>query len=778
MIKNFEQFILDSYNGEFLNFIEKRSNLFPINESQESKSQSDAIKLLMDKLGWDKQKANNFVRVDLRNDITPLRDKQIGKFTLGVTRMFIKGELKDANTIGNLNATLKLLSAHLNEYDRNLNGLSADELISKFETTRKNNVEDEKKEISKLKFGVSDYEIVKIDSFNDAKKYYNYTNPRSRWCLTYTENMFDSYTCNGINQIYFCLKNGFEDIKPIVGENRPLDEYGLSMLSIIVNENGELAYCTPRWNHDNGGSDSVMDAVEISKVVNVNFYETFKPNNKWKTIIDVAKNKLANGEPIEDIFDEVSDFKIKDGYIIVKLNKKYNVINTDGDYLFDNWFDYIGEKLNEGNYVIVKSKNKFNFININGNNEYLLDKWFDWISNFDDESGFAAVEENKKGNYINSKGEYLLDEWFDETYSFKNGYAKVAIKEENDDYEYDEYEDEDDDNKYISKYNFIDIKGNIIFDEWFDRIDDLKNGYFKVKLNERYNFINSNCEYLSKDWFLYISYLENKDGDKNGLAIITKSKNGRSNIINSDCNFLFDEWYDWVGDFNRDNGFVKVFLNNKYNFINIISNGDEYLPLSNEWFNEIGDFKDGIANVNLNGKYNFINTKGEYLFEKWIKGNYISNFENGYAKILMDGKYNFINKKGEYLFDKWFDDVSSFYKNGYAMVKLDGKYNFININGDYLSNDWFEKVRSSYFENSDYAEVKLNGKYNFIKSNGKYLSDEWFDDVEYRDNHNNIKIRLNGKWNFINKDGEYLFDKWFDTKYGAENKYYYYLKNK
>ena len=127
MIKTFEQFILNSYNGEFLNFIEKRSNLFPLNESQESKSQSEAIKLVMDKWGWDKAKADKFIRVDLRNDITPLRDKQIGKFTLGITRMYLNNEITDANIISDINATLKLLTAHLNEYDRNLKGLSAEE---------------------------------------------------------------------------------------------------------------------------------------------------------------------------------------------------------------------------------------------------------------------------------------------------------------------------------------------------------------------------------------------------------------------------------------------------------------------------------------------------------------------------------------------------------------------------------------------------------------------------------------------------------------------------
>ena len=95
----------------------------------------------MDRLGWAHQIADKFVREDLRNDITALRDKNIAKFTLGVTRMYCDGELNDASTISNLNATLKLLSAHLGEYDRNLNGLSADELISKFEKIRQNNIE-------------------------------------------------------------------------------------------------------------------------------------------------------------------------------------------------------------------------------------------------------------------------------------------------------------------------------------------------------------------------------------------------------------------------------------------------------------------------------------------------------------------------------------------------------------------------------------------------------------------------------------------------------------
>ena len=417
MLKTFDEYIKESYNN--FGFIKSRKNYYMINESQESKSQSEAIKLVMNKCGWDKAKADKFVRIDLRNDITPLRDKQIGKFTLGVTRMHLNNEITDANTISDINATLKLLTAHLNEYDRNLNGLSAEELISKFKQARENNVKKEKQEINGIKFGTSDYEIVKIDSFNDAKKYSKYTNPNSRWCLTYMENMYNSYTCDGINQIYFCLRHGFEDIKPVVGENAPLDEYGLSMLSIIVNEDGELAYCTTRWNHYNGGNDSAMDAVEISKVVNVNFYEVFKPNTKWKDMLDNVKQRLANGESPKEIFNYVGNFRY--GYARVELNKKWNFINKNDEIISDKWFNFVGNF--QDGYAQVKLNNKWNLINKDG--EIMSDKWFDTLYYF--EYGYAKVKSNNKWNIINTDGEFLSDKWFD-SYDDANEYLYNLLK--------------------------------------------------------------------------------------------------------------------------------------------------------------------------------------------------------------------------------------------------------------------------------------------------------------------------------------------------------------
>jgi hypothetical protein len=215
------------------------------------------------------------------------------------------------------------------------------------------------------------------------------------------------------------------------------------MLSIIINEEGELAYCTTRWNHDNGGNDSAMDAVEISKVVNANFYEVFKPNTKWKDMVDNAKQRLTNGESPREIFGYVDNFR--EGYASVRLNNKWNFINKNGEFLSNKWFDD-AEYFIEGYAKVVLNK-KCNFINKNG--EIISDTWFDYVDNFRED--YVRVELNDKYNFINKNGDIISDTWFDDSYDFIGGYAQVELN---------------------NKWNFINKNGEIISDTWFDSYKD------------------------------------------------------------------------------------------------------------------------------------------------------------------------------------------------------------------------------------------------------------------------------------------------------------------
>ena len=329
-----------------------------LTESQESKSIAAAKKLVMQRLNYNEQEADEFIRIKLRNDIPTLRTPQGGKFILGVARMFCDGELRTANDIGNLNSTLKLVAsdAHINEYDRNLNGMSCQELVQRFAKAMSDNLEAEKAEIDQMAFNTpSDYEIVRIDSFEQSSQYGKYVS----WCVTHQESMFNSYTSDGINQFYFCLKNGFKNVDEVPSEGCPLDEYGLSMIAVSVNENGMLNTCTCRWNHDNGGDDSIMNSKEVSQVIGANFFEVFKPNNKWKDLLTSVMQRLANGEDPRNVFDGVGDFR--EGFAEVQLNVKWNFINQEGRLLSDQWFD--------GAYDFSEG---FAWVKLNGN-EYKLD---------------------------------------------------------------------------------------------------------------------------------------------------------------------------------------------------------------------------------------------------------------------------------------------------------------------------------------------------------------------------------------------------------------------
>ena len=396
-----------------------------LTESQESKSIDAAKKLYMQRTGCSREEADEFVRITLRNDLPILRNPNAAKFILGVTRMFLDRQITDQMTISQLNTTLEYVSsdAHINEYDRNLNGMSAQDLIQRFAKAVSDDFEKNKSDINSMNFeGKSQYNIVRIDSFEQAQQYGQYTS----WCVTHYGNMFDSYTNDGLGQFYFCLRNGFENEKAVKGENCPLDNYGLSMIAVSVDGNGRLNTCTCRWNHDNGGNDSIMDPKQISEVIGMNFYQTFKPNNKWKDLLDNCMRRLANGEDPNDVFDYCDDFC--EGFAAVKLNGKSNFINTHGELLWkgDKWFDGWGDFC-EG-FAQVKLNRKWNFINTRGELLWKGDEWFDWCYDFD--NGFARVGLNGRAFMIDTKGQlHNLNETKQRTLRLTESEFRKLIKE-------------------------------------------------------------------------------------------------------------------------------------------------------------------------------------------------------------------------------------------------------------------------------------------------------------------------------------------------------------
>lgn len=333
-----------------------------------SESQYNRVFSLLteDKIGKNMKKARNVVKsmfpdmdamqviTAVRNDIPNSRLNNC-EYLPGVTRMYLSRQIQNGETISNLNSTLKLLAqGHANEYDNNLNGMSAQDLIERFAGARKEDIENAKLANASRQFTQNNnYKIVKISTPEEAAKYGEYTS----WCITHDASMYYNYTHDGLGIFYFLLKNGFENVYEERGENCPLDEYGLSMVAVSVNMDGSLNTVTCRWNHDNGGNDNIMTDEQVSQLIGQDVYQVLKPRDiKVLNETERFTSFESNGEI------KIYDKKLKETLNVDKYgyatfmygydSHSYGKVNKMGEIVVKPKYFYIGEFENDG-YAIA-----------------------------------------------------------------------------------------------------------------------------------------------------------------------------------------------------------------------------------------------------------------------------------------------------------------------------------------------------------------------------------------------------------------------------------------
>ena len=469
-------------------------------EGAESRNMGLAKHYLYDKRGMDEPQAMRTIGA-IKTDIPNVRLAKC-KFILGVTRLFCNGELSDGSSITSINKYLRYIAsdAHVNEYNQNLNGLSLGDIESRFSSVAKGDLEADKERMNQQEFdsSSSQYKIVNIDSFDEASKYGEYTD----WCVTHYDDMYDSYTHNGLGRFYFCLKDGFENVPREKGEGCPLDEYGLSMIAVSVDEDGSCNTITCRWNHDNGGGDNIMTPQELSEIIGMNFYKVFLPYSKE----EIAEKKK---ELVYMIYDVYKEFVSEDfGYMHTfddELNSHYN--DEEDAYYDDDGYE-IDDTDNESRNML---KDKEDIKDVDGDldiiayagfadderlqdmdpvpsilintrtDELIVDGLFDFQMDFNYVRGFVSAKPlGSEGTMLidveNKK--YLSDTVFSTAYLMYSSASKdwVALVGLN------------------GKMNVIKNDGSYLFDEWIDGAMSQfgQNGMFSVTYKDNRRVINSN----------------------------------------------------------------------------------------------------------------------------------------------------------------------------------------------------------------------------------------------------------------------------------------------
>lgn len=150
-------------------------------------------------------------------------------------------------------------------------------------------------------------------------------------------------------------------------------------------------------------------------------------------------------------------------------------------------------------------------------------------------------------------------------------------------------------------YNYIDKKGNILFNEWLYLVGDFQDGLARVQRGNR-------------DW----------------------------NYINKQGKLLSEKWFDWTGIFHDDFALVGR-ENHEYNYIDKQGN-----ILSKDWFKWLDYFHNGIARVQREDDLmNFINKDGKIISNEWFR--YVDYFDEYDLAVVerTNGECGKIDKTGK-----------------------------------------------------------------------------------------------------------------------------------
>lgn len=311
-------------------------------EGVETKNMSAAKHFLRDKYDYDDSSALNYIGAIKR--MLPNSRVAKCKFMQGIVRMITAGELEDELIRFEVNRALEFAGSdeYKDKFDKNLNGISAEEFIKEMNSVIKKDIEKKKAKIAKLNLTKnSDYEVYRMNSFEDASKFSKYTS----WCICHSFESFRVYSCEGLGEIFIIVRKDYKDIPEEKGEGYPLDNYGKSMIEVSLYPDGSCNTIVSRWNRVEdaglaGSSDNIMNEVELSEIIGVDFFKVFKldTNNQKKKIdysefVEKAKEYIESNEITvldKDTGSETRDNIKRQAYRVYKYDlRDKNYVKSD-----------------------------------------------------------------------------------------------------------------------------------------------------------------------------------------------------------------------------------------------------------------------------------------------------------------------------------------------------------------------------------------------------------------------------------------------------------------
>ncbi|MBR2571833.1 MAG: WG repeat-containing protein, partial [Clostridia bacterium] len=140
-------------------------------------------------------------------------------------------------------------------------------------------------------------------------------------------------------------------------------------------------------------------------------------------------------------------------------------------------------------------------------------------------------------------------------------------------------------------------------------------------------------------------------------------------------------------------------------------------------YDSVGDFFEGLADVQSGGKWGFVDRTGAVVAEPQYDD--VESFSEGLAAVEAGGKWGFVDRTGAVVVEPMYDSVRDF-SEGLAAVEAGGKWGFVDSTGALAVEPLYDSVDDF---SEGLAAVKAEGKWGFIDRTGDLAVEPRFDDV-------------------------------------------------
>lgn len=290
-----------------------------------------------------------------------------------------------------------------------------------------------------------------------------------------------------------------------------------------------------------------------------------------------------------------------------------------------------------------------------------------------------------------------------------------------------------------SKWEFYDLKGNLVNTVDYDYVTNFKEGYswclkdntiFLLSISGKSKKIITSNDHICTDLF-------------NGLfAISVDEKYGFYKLDGTSLSkFIYDSY-----KLNLSNGFISVCIDEKWGVMN--SEGKVVIPCI---YDDMEDGNDNLFIVTLDDKKGIVDVNGRVIIK--IQYDDFNGFENSYAIVELNGLYGVINNSGLEVISCISIDLPTLHSNqNFVVIYTDNGSSLIDLKS---GNPIFETNYSAILVDGNDFLVQLNDQWGWIDNKESVLINFKYEDAWPFKKSDLAKVQENEKFGFIDKVGNF-----------------------